>query len=360
MELWLPIGLPGGTDLVVILIIVAGILTYLVLLGLGAWIGRRPWGGPVRHFLRLGGLVIVAVLTGLAVLNRMGVKPLGQPAATAARIVVILGAAWLLHNLVGLVTQRAESLMTRDEAVAAEERWQQARTLARIMQTTVLVLIYLIAGMMIFSELGFDLTPLLAGAGIAGLALSLGAQTLVRDLIAGAFILLENQFAVGDSIQVGNVTGSVEHMTLRATFIRDLQGTLHVVPNGEIRILSNQTKAWAQAVVNVSVPYEVDVERALAVLRDVATEVAQDETLSGVLLEPPTVSGVEELSDSAVVLRLLAKVKPGRQWDVARAMRLRILKAMDAAGISPPYRQLTVHLGQELPQGPGNVGSDGG
>jgi small conductance mechanosensitive channel len=347
MELWSLVNPPAGADLLVILIIVAGIFTYLLLLGLGAWVGRRPWGGPVRHFLRLGGLVIVALLTGLAVLGQMGVEPLSQPAATAARIAVIIGAAWLLHNVVSFATQQVEKMMARDETVDAEERAQQARTLAGILHTTALVLIYLIAAMMILSELGFDLTPVLAGAGIAGLTLSLGAQTLVRDLIAGAFILLENQFAVGDSIQVGDVSGSVERMTLRATFIRDLQGTLHVVPNGEIRVLSNRTKDWARAVVNVAVPYEVDVEQTLAVLREVAADVAEDGALGPLLLEPPTVSGVEDLADSAVMVRLLAKVKPGRQWEVARAMRLRILKAMDAAGISLPYPQLTVHLAQD-------------
>jgi len=168
-------------------------------------------------------------------------------------------------------------------------------------------------------------------------AVGLGAQTLIKDIIGGFFILLENQFSVGDSIQVGNIGGSVEKVTLRATFLRDLEGTLHVIPNGEMRIVSNLTKDWSRAMVDLGVAYEEDIGRVVAALAKIGQDLYQDEEFASLLLEEPTVSGVEALGDWAVTMRIAVKTKPGKQWDVARELRRRIKESFEQEGIEMPY-----------------------
>jgi small conductance mechanosensitive channel len=190
---------------------------------------------------------------------------------------------------------------------------------------------------MILRELGLDIAPLIAGAGVAGVALGLGAQALIRDVIGGFFILLEDQFVVGDSIQVGNIAGAVEKMTLRATFLRDLEGTLHVIPNGEIRIVSNRTKDWSRAIVDLGVAYEEDIGRVVAALGKIGHDLHQDEEFALLLLEEPTVTGVEALGDWAVTVRIMVKTRPGKQWDVARELRRRIKESFEREGIEMPY-----------------------
>ncbi|MFQ6058230.1 MAG: mechanosensitive ion channel family protein [Anaerolineae bacterium] len=264
--------------------------------------------------------------------------------ARGGRILIILLAAWLSYRLLGVVARRIERLVEDEDYATVSERERRARTLTNILKGAGLVLIALIAGTMILRELGMDIGPILAGAGIVGLAVGFGAQTLVRDVISGFFILLENQFNVGDSIKVGNLAGSVEKMTLRATFLRDLEGTLHIIPNGEIRILSNRTRGWARAVINVGLAYEEEIDRALAVLERIGRELWGDERYRPLLLEEPTVTGVEELGDSSVVVRILARTQPGKQGDVARALRKRIKETFEQEGIEMPYPQYEVRL----------------
>ncbi|HID85788.1 MAG TPA: mechanosensitive ion channel family protein [Anaerolineae bacterium] len=264
--------------------------------------------------------------------------------ARGGRILIILLAAWLGYRLLGVVARRIEKLVEDEDHATVSEREQRARTLTRTLRSTGLVLIAFVAGTMILRELGMDIGPILAGAGIVGLAVGFGAQTLVRDVISGFFILLENQFNVGDSIQVGDLAGSVEKITLRATFLRDLQGTLHIVPNGEIRILSNRTRGWARALVNVGVAYEEEIDRALAVLERIGQELWGDEHYRPLLLEEPTVTGVEELGDSSVVVRIMARTQPGKQWDVARVLRKRIKETFEQEGIEMPYPRYEVRL----------------
>jgi small-conductance mechanosensitive channel len=236
---------------------------------------------------------------------------------------------------VRILAARLESLIAG--AAPSEEEAQRARTLARVIRSTALVIIVTAAGLMILVELGLDITPLIAGAGIAGVALGLGAQRLISDVIGGFFILMEDQFAVGDAIQVGSIGGSVEKMTLRATFLRDLEGTLHVIPNGEIRIVSNLTKGWSRVVVNVGVAYEEDIGRVVAALEKIGHDFQQNEEFAPLLLEEPTVTGVEALGDWTVTVRIMVKTKPGKQWKVARELRRRIKESFEREGIEMPY-----------------------
>jgi small-conductance mechanosensitive channel len=270
--------------------------------------------------------------------------PLGEEAWKAVRdwlltsglrIAFILVVSLIASRSLRVLRARLEKIIAG--AVPTEEQAQRARTLTRVIYSTALVAMAIIAGLMILRELGLDITPLIAGASVAGVALGLGAQTLIRDVIGGFFILLEDQFAVGDSIQVGNIGGAVEKMTLRATFLRDLEGTLHVIPNGEIRIVSNLTKNWSRAMVDLGVAYEEDIGRVMAALGRIGHDLYQDEEFAPLLLEEPTVTGVEALGDWAVTVRIMAKTKPGKQWAVARALRRRIKESFEREGIEMPY-----------------------
>ena len=251
------------------------------------------------------------------------------------RIVIIALGCLVGYRSVRVLAARLESLIAG--AAPTEDEAQRASTLTRVTRSTALVTIVITAGLMIMRELGLDITPLIAGASIVGVAVGLGAQTLIKDVIGGFFILLEDQFAVGDSIQVGSIAGGVEKMTLRATFLRDLEGTLHVVPNGEIRIVSNRTKDWSRAVVNLGVAYEEDIGRVMAALGKIGHGLYQDEEFAPLLLEEPTVSGVEALGDWAVTVRIMVKTKPGKQWNVARELRRRVKEAFEREGIEMPY-----------------------
>jgi small conductance mechanosensitive channel len=217
-----------------------------------------------------------------------------------------------------------------------EERRQQLVTLLQIFRWVADVLIVVAALLMLLSNF-VDVTPLLAGVGVMGLAMSLGAQTLVKDIISGFLILVENQYAVGDVIKLGDVSGTVERLTLRATYVRDLNGRLHVVPNGEVRIVSNATKDWSRALVEVGVAYEENLDRVLRVFEGIAAAFAQDPAFKPHLLEAPQVMGPISLGDWAVTIRVMVKTRPGKQWEVARELRRRVLATCEQEGIVLPY-----------------------
>jgi small-conductance mechanosensitive channel len=217
------------------------------------------------------------------------------------------------------------------------ERRQQALTLVEVIGWGIAVVIIGAAILMLLSDFGINITPLLASAGVAGLAVGLGAQTLIKDLIGGFFVLVENQYAVGDTIQVGSLTGQVEHLTLRTTTVRGPDGQLHVIPNGEVRIVSNLTKEWSRAIVDVGVAYEEDLDRVLGVLGDAAASFALDPAFAPQLLEAPQVLGPMSLGDWAITVRVMVKTRPGKQWEVARELRKRILAVCEHEGIVLPY-----------------------
>jgi small conductance mechanosensitive channel len=198
---------------------------------------------------------------------------------------------------------------------------------------------------MLLSTFGIDITPLLASAGVAGLAISLGAQSLIKDLIGGLLVIVENQYAVDDFIQVGSVSGTVERITLRATYVRAINGDLFTVPNGEIRVLANLTRDWSKVQIDLGIAYEEDLDRALRILAENAGAFAKDPTLAQHLLEPPAVLGVVSLGDSAAVVRVAVKTLPGKQWEVGRQLRKLLLAACEREGILLPYprQELWLH-----------------
>ena len=225
-------------------------------------------------------------------------------------------------------------------------RKKQIETIVQVASWMVHTALIAIALLTLLSRF-VDITPLLASAGVVGLALSLGAQTLIKDLIGGLLILIENQYAVGDVIQVGDVSGVVERLTLRVTHVRDIGGKLHVVPNGEIRIVSNVTRDWSRAMVDIGVAYEENLERVIAVLDGVAQAFAEDPAFAPQLLEPPKVIAPLSLGDWAVSMRVMVKTLPGKQWGVAMELRKRILTACEREHITLPYPRQEVLVREE-------------
>lgn len=212
---------------------------------------------------------------------------------------------------------------------------QQSRlkTLLRAGTGTLNVIVIVIAILMALLVVGIEITPLLASVGVAGLAVSLGAQTLIKDYIGGIIILFENQFNVGDDIEVGNVIGTVERIELRATYVRDVQGRLFIIPNGEVRILSNNSREWRNALVDLNLAFGTDFAKAIEALRMAVEQAAEDETLKSILLEPPRIQGWTSMNDWSVQIRLSAKTIAGKQLIAAVALRRVALQALDEAGI---------------------------
>ena len=218
----------------------------------------------------------------------------------------------------------------------------RAETLGYVLRSVATFAIWAIAVLTILGELGLNLGPLIAGAGIAGVAIGFGAQSLVKDFLAGIFILTEDQYGVGDIVDVGEATGTVEAVTLRTTKLRSVDGVLWHVPNGQIARVGNMSQQWARALLDVSVAYNADLELAKATIKEVADSVWRDPTWSGRVLEEPAVWGVEALAADGVTIRLVVKTVPSAQFEVLRELRSRIKHAMDAAGIEIPYTQRTV------------------
>lgn len=261
--------------------------------------------------------------------------------ARGIRIGVILLAGTAAYLLLRLARRRVERIEV-GEGLAPMAELQRRKTLATVLTTTGVVVIVSVTAMMVLEEVGIALGPLLATAGVAGLAIGFGAQSLVKDIISGIFVLIENQYSIGDVIQTAGVDGVVEEVNLRTTILRDLHGVVHVVPNGEMRVLSNKTKGWSRAVLEIGIGYGEDPDRAIAVLEDVARGIHADPFFGELLLECPTVPGVEAFGDSAVTIRVMAKTLPLKQWDVARELRRRIKRRFDAEGIEIPFPQRVV------------------
>jgi small-conductance mechanosensitive channel len=229
---------------------------------------------------------------------------------------------------------------------------KRADTLLSILRGAGRVIIIIVGIMMILSEVGVPIAPVLAGFGIAGIAIGFGAQYLIRDLIAGIFIILENQYRVGDVARIADIAGLVEEVHLRKTVLRDLDGIVHHIPNGEIRVASNFTRHFARVNLDVSVAYGTNLDHAISVINRVGQEIAEDEKWREVIKSPPQVLRVNNLGDSGIDIKILGDVKPMQQWAVMGELRLRIKKAFDAEGIEIPWPHTKVYFGSSLPDSP--------
>ena len=252
----------------------------------------------------------------------------------APKILAVLIIAFLLSRLLKLVSRHLTELSNRQD-LPSSVRSQQLRTLSGVMYSIGVLVILFIAGMQILALLGINMGPLLASAGIAGLAIGFGAQTLVKDFINGFFILAENQYDIGDTIRIAGVNGVVENVTLRRTVLRDADGTVHTVPSSEIKVVSNLTRDWTQLNLHVSVAYGADSERVIGLLKQAGEEMASDPTFADMIVASPEVAGIDKVSGSEVDYLMLVRTKPGAQHMVRREMRRRIKAIFEKNNIEP-------------------------
>jgi moderate conductance mechanosensitive channel len=313
--------------------------------------------GAICRFLaeRLGPIGPTVAETGEDVLIALG------------KALVILALAWVasrvLRRLIkrfirGLATKGLERLGRLSEKaplsgtapIDLSRMQMRTETLVAVLSSITSFVVWGIAIVTILGSIGIELGPLIASAGIAGVALGFGAQNLVKDFLSGMFILMEDQYGIGDvvdlrdSIGTPGANGTVEGISLRTTRLRDVEGVVWHVPNGEIRTAGNKSQQWARSLLDVSVAYDTDVQQACALLKQVADELWQDPEFGPDIIDEPEVWGLERIGPSELVLRMVIKVQPARQWAVNRELRVRIKRAFDDAGIEIPFPQHTVWL----------------
>lgn len=283
-------------------------------------------------------------------------------------LVIVIGAV-VVVRLLAYVSRRMERFFEDDDPTVQSEREKQAATLGKIIRNLVRMVVWGIAAIMILKELGIEIGPILAGVGIAGLAVGFGAQSLVKDFLAGAFVLIENQYNVGDVVSAAGVSGLVERITLRATTLRDLEGRVHIIPNGSVGVVTNMTKRWSRFVLDMGVAYKENVDQVMQILKEIGDEMAADEEYASMITAPPEVLGLERFDDSAVVIRVMLTTQPLKQWTVGREYRRRVKNVFDAKGIEIPFPHQTVYLGEGAPMdgrlrveldGRSNAGHSGG
>jgi len=264
--------------------------------------------------------------------------------ATALHVVVIFALAYgltrLFRRLLSLFRQRITSHMDNIEQV------RRVETLVRVFRYVTTVLVSLIAGMLILSEIGVSIAPILGAAGVVGLAVGFGAQSLIKDYFTGFFLLLENQIRQGDVVEAGGKSGAVEEVTLRYVRLRDYDGIVHFIPNNLITTVSNMSRGFAFAVVDASVAYREDLDHVMRVMQRVAAELRQDEVFGPKIVADLEMAGVDKWADSSVVVRCRFKVLPLEQWNVKREFLRLLKKAFDEEGIEIPFPHLTVYPGQ--------------
>ena len=260
------------------------------------------------------------------------------------RILLILLLAIFVYRLFALVALRLKKRVQALDETEGSAMDMRAETLFDVVTNAAAVAIVTAASLSIMQELDVEIGPILASVGIVGLALGLGAQTLVKDMIAGFFILVENQYTVGELVELVGLVGTVEAVTLRVTHVRDLQGVLHIIPNGEIRTVSNRSRDWSRAIVDVGITYEDDVEQAMATLREIGERLQADEEMRPLLVDEPTVTGIEGLEDWQVRLRMMVKTLPTQHLPVERYLRQQIWDIFPERGLTlaSPRQEIVV------------------
>ena len=268
---------------------------------------------------------------------------------TGLQIVLVLIVMAVFLRYSSIVADRFFSSLTKRASKYQDDGEFQKRsdTLGQILKYVINIAVLLIGAVMILDQLGIEIGPILAAAGVLGLAIGFGAQSLVKDIISGFFILLEDQIRVGDVVDVAGKAGVVEKINLKMTTLRDLGGNVHFVPNGEITVVTNMTKGYSRYVFKVGVAYREDVDEVMQVMQDVHEELRAAEDFKHDIIEPLTMLGVDEFADSAVVIKAYTTTKPIKQWRVAREYNRRLKKAFDERNIEIPFPHVTFYAGQD-------------
>ena len=264
--------------------------------------------------------------------------------ATSLRIAVIAIAAYVVIRAGSVATRRFEREMSTGTGLDVVERTKRAQTFARLLQRTLSIVVAAMAGLMILRELDIDITPVLTGAGIAGLAIGFGAQTLVRDVLSGFFMIFEDQVRVGDVVKVNGQGGLVEEVNLRTIVLRDEQGAVHIFPNGEVKTLSNMSKDFSYYVITVGVEFDDDVERATDAMQEAAAGLMREAEYKPYILAPLEIFGVDAFEAGQLVIKARIKTVPLKQWLVGRELRKRIARVFNQRGIRMPTPRMVVDL----------------
>lgn len=323
---------------------------------------RRPLRlVQVAAFLLLFGVLLFPAFELVGLRPRTGVQLSTLASwffASGLRVGLIVAIAYALVRTTTLLVSRFEHELNLGTGLDALERAKRARTLGAAINKVATAAIALIALLMILRELRVDIAPVLTGAGIAGLAVGFGAQTLVRDVISGFFLILEDQVRVGDVAAINGTGGLVEEINLRTIVLRDLEGTVHVFPNGSITTLANRSKDYSFYVIDLGISYRDDPDRIADVLREIAAEMQADPAFAAFILAPIEVLGVDAFGDWAVTLKARIKTVPLKQWEVGRELRRRIKKTFDARGIEMPFPERIVTVREQ--KGGESVAGSGG
>lgn len=262
-------------------------------------------------------------------------------------ILIIVGIVIAIVIIIRVIASRARKIFAEKISDDRAEIKKRTFTFTSVISNFVIVVCVIAALLIIAEELGISITPLLAGAGVAGIVIGFGAQSLIKDLINGTFILFEQWFQENDIVTINSTSGVVEKFNLKTTVLRDLEGTAHYIPNGEISILSNRTHVWARAMIEVGVHYKENTDRVITVLEGVFNELLNDDEFKDVILERPQIlgkGGVDSLGDSAVIFKIICKVVPPNQWDIGRQLRKRIKDKFDEVGIEIPFPCRNVYM----------------
>jgi len=269
---------------------------------------------------------------------------------TSLRIVLILVIAWIALIMLHKVLERLERRLIKksvDNAEPPTESAKRAETLVRLIRQAVHIALWMTVVLILLRELGMDIAPLLASAGVVGLAIGFGAQNLVRDFISGFFFILENQIRVGDVAVINDTGGLVEQINFRTIVLRDLSGVVHTFPNGTVSTLANLTRDWSAYVFDIGVAYKEDTDRVTAIMKEVGADLMADPEYGSAMLEEPEIFGVDRLADSAVTIKGRIRTKPSRQWAVGREYLHRIKAAFDREHVEIPFPHRTVYFGDQ-------------
>ncbi len=289
---------------------------------------------------------VLFLLVGVALFLKIFNISLSETGIRFIRIIGIIVGGYVLLRIINLAVIQMENLVEDQDTSTVSEAEKRAKTLGKIINSAGFVLVIGVGIMMIMSELGMDIMPLITGAGIAGLAIGFGAQNLVRDVISGFFLILEDQIRVGDVAQVNGTSGVVEAIKLRITVLRDLQGTVHIVPNGEIKQVANMTKEYSYYVINVGIAYKENVDQVMDILKSVGEELRQDPDLRPFILDQLEILGVDDFAESQVTIKIRIKTVPLKQWMIGRELRRRIKNTFDSKGIEIPFPHISVYFGE--------------
>jgi small-conductance mechanosensitive channel len=261
------------------------------------------------------------------------------------KIILVIFLAYLANKLLQkLIYKAVRMAVATDPSSSSDAEKKREDTLISIFSTTLRIVFIIIVSMMALQEVGVEIGPLLAGAGIVGLALGFGGQYLIRDLISGLFIILENQYRIGDVVSFDNTGGLVEEITLRMTTIRDQDGTVHHIPHGEIKKVSNLSKNFSRVNLNIGISYDSDLEKVIALINEIGAEMAKDELWKDTIIKAPQFLRVNDLGESSIIIKILGETTPLHQWEVTGELRKRILITFRQKGIEIPFPQTVVHL----------------